>query len=172
MVVTICNFEASVNPEYRSRNLGRSTLDTCVSGPQKAIVPPMLRAFSFLALLVGVAAGMYIYTKQTQAVSPAGIEGGTANPQATIDLAGVRGDLQQFAKAEQQHLAMDGRYLSLEEMRSAGDTGLPADSRGPYKYSIDAVASNFTVTATYAGPPITGVPKAMRIGPDMQISSE
>lgn len=132
----------------------------------------MSRAFSFLALLLVVAAGMYIYVKQTQAVSPAGIEGNTANPQATVDLAGVRGDLQQFAKAEQQHLAMDGRYFSLDEMRSAGDTGLPADSRGPYRYSIDAVAANFTVTATYAGPPIPGVPKVMHIGPDMWISSD
>ncbi len=132
----------------------------------------MSRTFSFLALLIVVAAGMYIYMKQTQAVSPAGVEGNTANPQATIDLAGVKRDLQQFAKAEQQHLASEGKYLSLEEMRAGGDTGLPNDSRGPFRYSIEATGTNFTVTATYSGPPIAGVPKAMRIGPDMQISSD
>ncbi len=128
----------------------------------------MSRTFSFLALLIVVAAGMYIYMKQTQAVSPAG----TANPQATIDLAGVKRDLLQFAKAEQQHLATDGRYFSLEEMRSGGDTGLPNDSRGPFQYSVEASGTSFTATATYSGPPMTGVPKVMRIGPDMQVSSE
>lgn len=132
----------------------------------------MSRAFSFVALLLVMVAGTYIYVKQMKAVSPGGVDGATANPRATIDLAGVKRDLLQFAKAEQQHFATDGKYLSLDEMRSAGDTGLPADGRGPFRYSIDASSSTFTVTATYTGGPIDGVPKLMRVGPEMSITTE
>ncbi len=132
----------------------------------------MSRTFSFIAVLLVVAAGMYIYMKQMKAVSPGGVEGATANPQATIDIAAVKRDILQFAKAEQQHLATEGKYLSIDEMRSAGDTGLPKDSRGPFQYSVDASATTFTVTATYTGGPIAGVPRVMRVGPDMNISME
>lgn len=132
----------------------------------------MSRTFSFIALLLVVVVGMYIYMKQIKAVSPGGVSGATANPQATIDIAGVKRDLLQFAKAEQQHLAMDGKYLTIDEMRSAGDTGLPGDSRGPFQYSIETSGSAFTVTATYTGVPIEGVPKQMRVGPDMNIATQ
>ena len=132
----------------------------------------MSRVFSFVAVLIVVAAGMYIYMQQTKAVSPGGVDGNTANPRATIDLVGVKNDMLQFAKAEQQHLASDGKYLSLEEMRSGGDTGLPADSRGPFTYSIDADGTTFTVTATYNGAPTAGVPQTLHVGPEMRISTE
>ncbi len=132
---------------------------------------PMSRVFSFVAVILVLGAGMYIYMQQTKAVSQAGVEGNTANPRATIDLVGVKNDLLQFAKAEQQHFASDGKYVSLEEMRSGGDTGLPGDSRGPFVYSIDASSSTFTVTATYTGT-LDGVPKTLRVGPEMNISSE
>jgi hypothetical protein len=132
----------------------------------------MSRAFSFIAVILVVGVGMYVYMQQSKAVSPAGIDGKTANPRATIDLAGVKNDMLQFARSEQQHFASDGKYLSLEEMRSAGDTGLPSDSRGPFVYSIDASATTFTVTATYTGGPIEGVPKTLHVGPEMSISAE
>jgi hypothetical protein len=132
----------------------------------------MSRTFSFVALLLVMVAGMYIYMKQMKAVSPGGVGGATAKPQATIDLVGVRRDLLQFAKAEQQHFATDGKYVTINEMRSAGDTGLPGDGRGPFQYSIDAGSSTFTVTATYTGGPVEGVPKVMRVGPEMSITTE
>lgn len=132
----------------------------------------MSRVFSFIAVLLVVGVGMYIYMQQTKAVSLSGVDGKTANPRATIDLAGVKNDMLQFARAEQQHFASEGKYLSLEEMRSAGDTGLPSDSRGPFVYSIDASATTFTVTATYNGGAIEGVPKTLHVGPEMSISSE
>lgn len=132
----------------------------------------MSRVFGFIAVLIVAAAGMYIYMQQSKAVSPGGVEGSTANLRATIDLAGVKNDLLQFARAEQQHMASDGKYLSLAEIRAAGDSGLPGDSRGPFTYSIDADATNFTVTATYNGPATDGVPKALHVGPDMRISTE
>lgn len=125
--------------------------------------------FGFISLIIVMAAGMFIYTRQIKSVAP---EGSTPSPKATIDLQGVRRDLLQFAKAEQQHLAMDGHYVSLDELRSGGDTGLPNDSRENFQYSIEVSTGSFMVTATYAGPPIDGVPKTMRIGPEMTISSE
>lgn len=132
----------------------------------------MSRTFSFIAILLVVGAGMYIYMNQVKAVSPAGVEGSTANPRATIDLAGVKNDILQYARVEQQHLASEGKYLSMDELRAGGDSGLPRDSRGPFQYSIDASASSFTVTATYNGVPTEGVPKVLRVGPDMNISME
>jgi hypothetical protein len=132
----------------------------------------MSRIFSFIAILIVAGAGMYIYMQQTKAVSPGGVGGSTANPRATIDLVGVKNDMLQFARAEQQHLASEGKYLSLEEMRAAGDTGLPGDGRGPFQYSIDASTTTFTVNATFNGTAIEGVPKALHVGPEMSISSE
>lgn len=132
----------------------------------------MSRTFGFIALIIAVAIGMYIYVKQTQAVSPAGIEGAAASPRATIDLAGVKQDMLQFGRAERQHLASEGKYLTLDELRAGGDTGLPANSRGPFQYSIEASGDTFTVTATYTGAPVEGVPKVMRMGPEMNIQSE
>jgi hypothetical protein len=132
----------------------------------------MSRVFSFIAVLITVAAGMYIYMQQSKAVSPGGVAGNTANPRATIDLAGVKNDMLQFARAEQQHMASEGKYLSLDEMRSGGDSGLPGDSRGSFVYSVDADGTTFTVTATYNGVPTEGVPKTLHVGPDMRITTE
>lgn len=132
----------------------------------------MSRTFGFIAVLIVLAAGMYIYMQQLKAVSPGGVGGNTANPHATIDIAGVKNDLLQFARAEQQHMASDGKYLSLDDLRAAGDTGLPGGSRGPFTYSIDADATTFTVTATYNGPAAEGVPQALHVGPEMRISTE
>jgi hypothetical protein len=128
----------------------------------------MSRAFSFAALIIVAGFGTYLYMRQAQAVSPAP----GSNPAATVNLLSVQQDLLQIARAEQQHLALDGRYLTLQEMRAAGDTGLPPDSRGPYNYSVEISGNSFTVTATYSGPPNAGVPRRLRTGPQMTISSE
>ena len=128
----------------------------------------MSRAFSFIALIIVVAAGMYFYMRQAQGVSP----DPASNPAATVNLVGVQQNLLRFARAEQQHLASDGRYFTLAEMRAAGDTGLPSDSRAEYVYSIEVSGNSFTATAVYSGPPTPGVPRVLRIGPAMAISSE
>lgn len=132
----------------------------------------MSRTFSFIAVLLVAAAGMYIYMNQMKSMAPKGVPGGAASVQATVDLAAVKRDILQFAKAEQQHLATDGRYFTMDEMINAGDTGLPAGSRGPFQYSIETSSNSFTVIATYSGTEIEGVPRLMRVGPDMNISME
>jgi hypothetical protein len=128
----------------------------------------MSRAFSFVAFIIVAAFGIYMYMRQAQAVSPTP----GSNPAATVNMVAVQQDLLQIARAEQQHLASDGRYLTLQEMRAAGDTGLPPDSRGPYSYSAEVSAESFTVTATRSGPPSAGAPRVLRAGPQMTISSE
>ncbi len=132
----------------------------------------MSRSFSFVAVLLVAAAGMYLYMNQMKSMAPKGVSGGVASVRATVDTAGVKRDILQFAKAEQQHLATDGRYFTMDEMRDAGDTGLPADSRGPFQYSIETSTSSFTVIATYSGTAVEGVPRMMRVGPDMSVSIE
>jgi hypothetical protein len=128
----------------------------------------MSRAFSFIAFIIVAAFGTYLYMRQAQSVSPAP----DSNPAATLNLLGVQQDLLQIARTEQQHLASDGHYLTLPEMRAAGDTSLPADSRGAYTYSVELSGNSFTVTATYSGPPKAGVPRRLSTGPQMTISSE
>jgi hypothetical protein len=130
----------------------------------------MSRAFSFIGLIIVVAIMMYLYAKQS---SSTGVEGSTSNPKATVNLAGVKNDLLRFATAERQHMASEGHYVSLSEMRAAGDTGLPNDSRGPFTYSIDATGDSFTVTATYTqGPAPAGVPRVLKIGTDGEVRQE
>ena len=131
----------------------------------------MGRVLSFVGLIIVLAVGMYLYSKQATSLAP-GVEGATGNPKSTINLAGVKNDLMRFATAERQHMASDGHYVSLSEMRSAGDTGLPEDSRGPFDYSIDATGYSFTVTATYRGTPPPGVPRVLRVGPDANLTQE
>jgi hypothetical protein len=131
----------------------------------------MGRAFSFIGLIIVVAIGMYLYSKQATSMAP-GVEGATGNPKSTINLAGVKNDLMRFATAERQHMASDGHYVSLSDMRSGGDTGLPEDSRGPFDYSIEVGSDSFTVTATYRGTPPAGVPRVLRMGADGELAQE
>lgn len=121
-----------------------------------------------MAFLIVAGLGLYLYMRQAQAVSPTP----ASNPKATVNLVAVQQDLLQFARAEQQHMAVDGHYFTLPEMRAAGDTGLPSDSRGPYRYSVEVSENSFTVRATYSGPPDAGLPRAFRVDPAMNVSSE
>lgn len=128
----------------------------------------MGRAFGFISLLAVLVVGMYLYTRQVQTAS-SGVAAGAADPKTAINITGVRQDLLRFVRAEQQHMASDGHYVSLSEMRST-DTGIPADARGPYAYSIDTSESSFTVTATYQGTPPAGIPRVLSVGPEGTIS--
>ena len=128
----------------------------------------MSRAFSFISLIIIAGLGTYLFMRQAQGVSPSP----GSNPAATVNLLAVQQDLLQIARAEQQHLSSEGHYLTLQEMRAAGDTGLPPDLRAPYSYSVEISEGSFTATATNSGQPTAGVPRVMRVGPQMTISSE
>jgi hypothetical protein len=128
----------------------------------------MGRAFGFLTLIVVVAAGAYIYMRQTQSVMTAG----TSNPTATVDLMGVRNDLLAIAQAERSHGALQGGIVSIDALRSGGDLTMQRNNRGAYNYSAEISDSGFRIVATYSGPENSGMPSSLSIDQTMQISQQ
>lgn len=128
----------------------------------------MSRAFSFVALLAVLLVGAWFYMRQTQST----MAGGTSNPTATVDLMGVRSDLLAMAQAERSHAALDGGFVSLDELRAHGDLTMTRDRRGPYTYSSEVSEGSFRIVATYSGPAGSGMPKSLSIDQTMQISQE
>jgi hypothetical protein len=128
----------------------------------------MGRAFGFVTLIAVVAAGAYIYMRQTRSVMTAG----TSSPTATVDLIGVKNDLLAIAQAERSHAALSGSYASLETLRSQGELAMLRDNRGPYNYSAEIEGSGFRIVATWTGSESAGVPKTVSIDQTMQISQE
>jgi len=116
------------------------------------------------AAIVAMAIGFGAYTWQ------AGRLGGTAgggSPTAIIDTVAVKTDLLSMAGAERQQFALEGKYLSLDELRARG-VKLP-ERRGPYVYSADVTDQHFTITATYVPTNGEKPQPPMSIGPDMQV---
>jgi len=128
----------------------------------------MSRLLSFVALIIVVGVGAYIYMRQTQSVMTAG----TSDPTATVDLIGVKNDLLAMAQAERSHGALHGGYVSLDELRQQGELSMARDNRGPYTYSAEVSGSSFHIVATYTGPENSGLPKTLSIDQSMQISKE
>jgi hypothetical protein len=128
----------------------------------------MGRAFGFLTLIVVVAAGAYIYMRQTQST----MAGGTTSPTATVDLIGVKNDLLAIAQAERSHAALQGGYVSLDALRSGGDLSMAGNNRGPYNYSAEISESAFRIVATYTGPVNSGMPSTLSIDQTMQVSQQ
>jgi hypothetical protein len=128
----------------------------------------MGRAFGFITLIIVVAAGAWIYMRQTQSVMTAG----TSSPTATIDLMGVRNDLLAIAQAERSHAALQGSYVSIDALRAQGDLTMPRNNRGPYNYSAEISDSGFRIVATWTGSESAGMPKTLSIDQAMQISQE
>jgi hypothetical protein len=128
----------------------------------------MSRAFSFVALLAVLLVGAWFYMRQTQST----MAGRTSNPTATVDLMGVRSDLLAMAQAERSHAALDGGFVSLDELRAHGDLTMTRDRRGPYTYSAEVSEGSFRIVATYSGPEGSGMPKSLSIDQTMEISQE
>jgi hypothetical protein len=128
----------------------------------------MGRAFGFITLIIVVAAGAWIYMRQTQSVMTAG----TSSPTATVDLMGVRADLLAIAQAERSHAALQGSYISIDALRAQGDLTMPRNNRGPYSYSAEVSDSGFRIVATWTGSENAGMPKTLSIDQTMQISQE
>ncbi|HZO56035.1 MAG TPA: hypothetical protein VFB63_25220 [Bryobacteraceae bacterium] len=104
----------------------------------------MGRTLGFLLLIIVVACGAYVYTKQAQSVTSIG-----STPQTTVDVTAVRNDLLAIARAEQNYFASNGKYVSLDELRRSGDITIP--SRANYGYSVETTDTAFKVAATYSG---------------------
>ena len=96
-------------------------------------------------LIIVVGCGAYLYTKQAQSVTTAG-----STPQTTIDVTATRNDLLSLARAEQNHFASTGKYVSLDELRTGGEITIP--TRLSYSYSAETSETGFKILATYSGP--------------------
>src|SRR6266446_9538353 len=104
----------------------------------------MGRSFGFIMLIVVVAIGGYVYTRQAQSVSALG-----GNPKTAVDVTAVRNDLLAMANAERRYFALNSKYASREELRANGDINIP--SRANYSYSIQSGESTFKIVAAYTG---------------------
>ena len=105
----------------------------------------MGRAFGFIVLVIVVALGAYLYTRQAQSVTSVG-----SNPETTINVTTVRNDLLAIANAERRYFASNGKYVSLDELRTSGDITVP--SRPNYAYSAQTTDATFKIIAVYSGP--------------------
>jgi hypothetical protein len=126
----------------------------------------MGRAFGFLSLVLGLAVGMYFYSRQAQSSFAAG----AATPRATIDITGVKTDLMGIAAAERQYYASEGKYTSLDELISEHFIG--ARQRPPYRYAVEMSAAGFRVVATRSGDDATGLPAQISVDQDMEFQTE
>lgn len=132
----------------------------------------MSRSLGFIGLLIVLGIGAYLYMRQAQSVTPGGGAGGTATPRSTIDVVGVKNDLIALANAERRHFASEGKYVSIDELRSNGDISMPTNHRGPYTYDAETSDTTFRITATYSGPANPDVPQTLSIDGTMQVKTE
>lgn len=132
----------------------------------------MGRAFGFVGLLIALAVGALVYSKQAKSFMGGGAEGAQASPRVTVNIAGVKNDLIGIANAERTFYAQNNKYAGLDELRSSGTLNLATNGRGPYTYSADFTDTSFRITAIYSGPTDTSLPQTMSIDQTMQIRKE
>jgi len=96
----------------------------------------------------------------------AGAAGGPKGPTAIVDTVAVKTDLLTMASAMKQQFALEGRYITLAELRQRG-VPVP-EKRGPYVFSADVSAMDFTIKATYQ-PKEGETAQILTIGPDMKV---
>jgi hypothetical protein len=127
----------------------------------------MSRIFGFLSLVIVLGIGMYIYSRQAQNSSAAA---GASNPQAAINITGVKSDLITIASAERGYFASEGKYASLDDLISSKSLVVPRQ-RPPYSYSIDFSSGGFRVVATRSGGNTGGTPVQLSVDQDMEFQT-
>lgn len=108
----------------------------------------MRGTFGFLALVIAVGIGMYIYSQQATSVSGSAPN---ANPETTVNVVGVKNDLIGIANAERQYNADQGHYASLDELTSGRYLTFNG-GRAPYTYNVETSGNGFRVTADTTAP--------------------
>lgn len=127
----------------------------------------MGRLFGFLSIILGMAAGIYFYSRQAQVSSAAA---GANNPKAAINITGVRTDLLTIAQAERGYFALEGKYASLDELISTKSLSV-ARQRPPYSYDVETSGSGFRVVATRSGEDDSGAPAQLTVDENMQFQT-
>jgi len=127
----------------------------------------MGRLFGFLSVVIVMAIGMYIYSRQMQSSSA---QAGATNPQGAINITGVKSDLISIASAERRYFATEGKYASLDELISTNNITV-ARQRPPYSYEVQTSASGFRVVATRSGDNISGTPAQLSVDENMEFQA-
>ena len=103
-----------------------------------------------IGLLVTAAIGLGIYMYTLKQAAPGAGMVVTQN----ISVVGVKNDLIAIAQAERMYYTQNGSYADLPTLTSSGTMNMSRTSRDGYTYSVESSGNNFTVTATYAAPPV------------------
>jgi hypothetical protein len=127
----------------------------------------MGRMLGFLGVVIVLAVGMYVYSKQVQGSS---VPAGANTPQAAINITGVRSDLISIATAERRYLASEGKYASLDELISTNSLSV-ARQRPPYTYEVQTSSSGFRVVATRSGDNTSGTPAQLSVDENMEFQT-
>ena len=127
----------------------------------------MGRLFGFVGIVIAVAVGMYIYSKQMQSDSAAA---GANNPKAAINITGVRSDLISIATAERRYYATEGKYASFDELISSNYITITRQ-RPPYSYEIQTSAGGFHAVATRSGENTSGTPAKLSVDENMDFQT-
>jgi len=127
----------------------------------------MGRVFGFLSVVIVMAIGMYIYSRQIESSSaPAGAN----NPKAAINITGVRTDLMSIASAERRYYASEAKYVSLDELISSNYITV-ARQRPPYTYEVQMTSGGFRVVATRSGDDASGTPAQLSVDENMEFQT-
>ena len=124
----------------------------------------MGRTFGFIALIIVVGIGGYVYLGQMQTLTPKG-----STPTAVVEVTGVRNDLIAIANAERRFFATAGKYATLEELRANSD--ITVANRPNYTYSAEIGDTTFKIIATYSGED-PHAPKRISMDESMDMKSE
>jgi hypothetical protein len=127
----------------------------------------MGRLFGFLSLVIVMAIGMYLYSKEMQNSSAAA---GANSPKAAINITGVRSDLISIATSERRYFATEGKYASLDELTASNYITI-ARQRPPYTYEVQTSSSGFRVVATRSGEGSSGTPAQLSVDENMEFQT-
>jgi hypothetical protein len=127
----------------------------------------MGRLLGFLSVVIVMAVGMYLYSKEMQSSSAAA---GANSPQAAINITGVRSDLIGIATSERRYFATEGKYASLDELIASKYITI-ARQRPPYTYEIETSSSGFRVVAIHSGENTSGTPAQLSVDENMEFQT-
>jgi hypothetical protein len=123
-----------------------------------------MKLMTLVGLVLSAVAGLYIYSWQVERLASST---GASSASGIIDAVAVKADLLSMAGAERQQFALEGKYVSLEELRKKG-VPLP-EGRGDYKFSAEVTPMTFLIKAVHTPTDGSRPAATMTIGPDMQV---